>query len=226
MAGAPTGFTMNAKAETLSTISVRAEQCGQLTDRGVADSLCASGLYSTQNWTRQLGQRTFSSWLGISPPGLRCGRKYISEDAIFLASARAADMLFFRMTLSCSTRNRNRLSVLFVDDDADVLECFGHYFKAAGVDLTKTTDPREAIATAARLLPDVIVLDVVMPEVDGFDVFDALAARRETAQIPVVLFTGLGVQEVSKARHVCACVQKPCSPKDLLGVVRMFGGRA
>lgn len=130
------------------------------------------------------------------------------------------------MTLSFPRRNRNKLSVLFVDDDVDVLECFGHYFKAAGVDLTKTTNPREAIATAARILPDVIVLDVVMPEVDGFDVFDALQARRETAQIPVVLFTGFGVRDVSRTRPVCACVQKPCSPKDLLSVVRMFGGRA
>ena len=129
------------------------------------------------------------------------------------------------MPLSCS-RNRNRLSVLFVDDDKDVLECFGHYFRTAGIDLTKTSDPREAITTAAQLLPDVIVLDVAMPQLDGFDVFDALSARRETAQIPVVLFTGLCVTEVSRMRPVSACVQKPCAPKDLLSIVRMFGGRA
>src|SRR5258708_7492899 len=134
MAGAPTGFTMNAKAELLRTISVRAEQCGQLTDRGVADDIRASGLYSTQNWAPQLGQRTFSSWLGISPPGPDAPESISPRRRFFLPPTAPLICCFVRPQeadqrpscedrMTCSTRNRNRLSVLFVDDDADVLEC-------------------------------------------------------------------------------------------------------
>jgi CheY-like chemotaxis protein len=128
--------------------------------------------------------------------------------------------------LSSSTRTSNKLSALFVDDNLDVLECFGRYFETAGVDVAKAADAGGAIATAIHARPDVIVLDVALPGLNGLDVLDALRLRQDTAQIPIVLFTGLPVEDVAQARRVDACVQKPCTPKALLGLVRLLGGRA
>jgi CheY-like chemotaxis protein len=121
---------------------------------------------------------------------------------------------------------RQKLSVLFVDDDHEVLEAFGGYLETSGVQVTKAANARDAIVAAARLLPNVIVLDVAMPGLDGYAVIHALQARAETSQIPVVLFTGTTSPRIRREPQVRACVQKPCTPNELLGVVRMFGGRA
>jgi CheY-like chemotaxis protein len=119
-----------------------------------------------------------------------------------------------------------KLSVLLVDDDPDILECFGYYFRDAGLEVTGMTDPREAIAAASRILPDVIVLDVKMPDLDGFDVIDAIRARPETAAISIVLFTGSLLPGVSGVRQVSACVRKPSTPSQLLALVQMLANRA
>jgi CheY-like chemotaxis protein len=125
------------------------------------------------------------------------------------------------------TRAPQRLSVLFVDDDPEVLDCFGLYMRANGVEVDTTTNPREALRRVDRKRPDVIVLDVAMPGMDGYAVIDALQGRADTAEIPVVLFTGrLGPNDAARNTRAQAVVRKPCTPKELLGVVRMFGGRA
>jgi CheY-like chemotaxis protein len=65
-----------------------------------------------------------------------------------------------------------------------------------------------------------------MPVHDGYAVMHGLQARSDTAQIPVVLFTGLMVENIRRTPQVRALVQKPCTPLELLGVVKMLGGRA
>lgn len=122
--------------------------------------------------------------------------------------------------------NRSKLSVLFVDDDREVLDCFGRYMEAAGLAVVRAQSGKEAVALARELVPDVIVLDVAMPVMDGFEVVEALQERMETRQIPVVLFTGLPPERMRRAPQIFAQVQKPCAPAHLLGVIRMFGGRA
>jgi CheY-like chemotaxis protein len=122
--------------------------------------------------------------------------------------------------------SRTKLSVLFVDDDAGLLASFGRYLEAAGLDVTAIEDPHAAVTQARERQPHVIVLDMAMPGLDGFAVMSALLRERETAQIPVVLFTALPWEDAFQKPQVRACVQKPCTPKDLLGVVRMIGGRA
>jgi CheY-like chemotaxis protein len=122
--------------------------------------------------------------------------------------------------------SRRKTHVLIVDDDSDTLTCYGHYLRTAGLHVTTAADAREAIVAAARTLPDVIVLDLVMPVLDGYAVMHGLRARSNTSQIPVVLFTGLTIEKIRSAPQVRALVRKPCTPLDLLSVVRMLGRRA
>jgi CheY-like chemotaxis protein len=122
---------------------------------------------------------------------------------------------------------RKKLCVLVVDDDVDVLEALGSYLETTGLDVVTVLDPWEGIKAAVRLLPDVIVLDIAMPGLDGYDVVDALQCRQDTAAIPVIFYSArLREHGEKKTRDVQAYVQKSCTSQDLLGVIRMLGGRA
>jgi CheY-like chemotaxis protein len=118
------------------------------------------------------------------------------------------------------------LSVLFVDDDTETLLAYGRCFEASGFNVTATTDPVEAISLARAKPPDVIVLDVAMPAVSGYEVVRALEDRPETRRIPVVFFTGLPVDRTRpRPPQVVAAVQKPCMPADLVRIVKTHVAR-
>jgi CheY-like chemotaxis protein len=81
------------------------------------------------------------------------------------------------------------LKVLVVDDDADALELIAGRVQDLASTVLRARGGQEGIAAARRELPDVIVLDLMMPEVNGFDVVDALSAQTETARIPILIVT-------------------------------------
>ena len=68
-------------------------------------------------------------------------------------------------------------------------------FKEAGFALETATDGKEAIAAIKKSIPDIVLLDVIMPLVDGFDVLQKLKEDAATKKIPVVLLTNLGQKE-------------------------------
>jgi PAS domain S-box-containing protein len=103
------------------------------------------------------------------------------------------------------------LRILIVDDDRPAVE-----LTAEGVDLLASTvlrayGGREAIQTARRELPDVIVLDLMMPDVSGFDVVAALQEQPDTARIPVLIVTARQVDAADRSRlngYVAAIMEK------------------
>jgi PAS domain S-box-containing protein len=103
------------------------------------------------------------------------------------------------------------LKILIIDDDRPAVE-----LTAEGVDLLASTVLRaygglEAIETARRELPDVIVLDLMMPDVSGFDVVAALQEQPETARIPVLIVTARQVDAADRSRlngYVAAIMEK------------------
>jgi two-component system response regulator RpaA len=83
-------------------------------------------------------------------------------------------------------------------------------------------DGSRGYATAQRQAPDVIVLDLMMPVMDGFATLAALRSDERTATIPVVILSALGSSEVKQRCHdmgVRAILQKPYKPEDLLRAV-------
>jgi CheY-like chemotaxis protein len=81
------------------------------------------------------------------------------------------------------------LTVLVVDDDANAVELIAVLIHGLASTVLRAYAGREAIETARRELPDVIVLDLMMPEVNGFDVVDALQEHPVTARIPILVVT-------------------------------------
>lgn len=81
------------------------------------------------------------------------------------------------------------LKVLVVDDDAKAVDLLAAYLAEPGYAVLRAYGGKEAIAMAKRERPDLLVLDLLMPEVNGFDVVEALKNSPETASIPIVVVT-------------------------------------
>lgn len=79
--------------------------------------------------------------------------------------------------------------ILVVDDDNAILRLLLALFSRENYEVDTAVGGKEALAKIARTLYDVIVLDLMMPDVNGFDVVAALSARADTARIPIMVVT-------------------------------------
>jgi CheY-like chemotaxis protein len=93
-----------------------------------------------------------------------------------------------------------KLTVLVVDDDPKAVELVATRIQGLATTVLRAYGGREAIDTARRELPDVIVLDMMMPEVSGFDVVAALSEQHETARIPILVVTAKEITAEDRAK--------------------------
>lgn len=114
--------------------------------------------------------------------------------------------------------------ILAVDDDPDVLALVKLALKHEGFDIGTASNGKEALAAAAARTPDVIILDVMMPEMNGADLTRALKAQPDTAATPIIMLTGLSEKKYVKAAlfdlGVDFYVTKPFDPEDLIDKVQ------
>ena len=104
-----------------------------------------------------------------------------------------------------------KLSVLVVDDDSKAVELLAVFTQALAGTVLRAHGGREAIDVALRELPDVIVLDLMMPEVTGFDVVAALNEHADTARIPILVVTAKQItadDRVKLSRDVTMIMEK------------------
>src|SRR3990167_3451635 len=93
--------------------------------------------------------------------------------------------------------------VLVVDDDQALLEMYTMRLKEEAFEVIVARNGEEALARAVDSKPDVILLDVMMPKVNGFDVLDILKSTPETKKIPVLILTVL-IQDADRERGLKA----------------------
>jgi signal transduction histidine kinase/DNA-binding LacI/PurR family transcriptional regulator/AraC-like DNA-binding protein len=101
-----------------------------------------------------------------------------------------------------------RPTVLVVDDDPDVVELYARAVRQAGGDSARAANGRQAMAALAESRPDLVLLDLSMPEMDGFAVLEAMQADRALAEIPVIVVTGreLGDDDLERLNRCVATV--------------------
>jgi two-component system phosphate regulon response regulator PhoB len=89
--------------------------------------------------------------------------------------------------------------VLFVEDDDALAGVYMVRLQAEGFDVKRVANGEEALAAAVAYRPDLVLLDVMMPKVSGFDVLDILRNTPETANLKVIMLTALS-QDTDKKR--------------------------
>jgi DNA-binding response OmpR family regulator len=128
-----------------------------------------------------------------------------------------------------SNAAETRPRVLIADDDPDILELVAFRLSRAGFDVVKAADGEDALAKIAEHSPDLAVLDVMMPKLDGYEVTRRIRAADPTDEMPVILLTAR-VQDVDIARGFEAgaddYMKKPFSPIDLRARVEAILGQS
>ena len=124
--------------------------------------------------------------------------------------------------------------ILLADDDPDIIEVVSMLLEDEGYDLVTAKDGAEALEKIKREHPDLVILDLLMPNVDGFAVFSALRdpEYERWSHIPVVVLTSVR-EEVSNRRYeletgrkmeYAAYLEKPADPDELLETVSSLLG--
>ncbi len=101
--------------------------------------------------------------------------------------------------LHASLQPTQPLTILVVDDDPKAVEIIAIHLRDTGYAVVRAYGGSDAIDAAYRLLPDLIVLDLLMPEVNGFDVVLALKNRADTARIPILVVTSKEITDEDRA---------------------------
>lgn len=114
-------------------------------------------------------------------------------------------------------------TILVVDDEANIRDILEFFLKEAGYEVASTGDPDEALALAREGGPDLVLMDVMMPRMDGFDLCQMMHTHAGTAGIPVVFLTALGddiSRECAKVSGGSFYLQKPFTREEVLEAVR------
>lgn len=113
-------------------------------------------------------------------------------------------------------------TILVVDDEPSIVDLVRFTLEDADVQVVEASDGAEALVLARRIKPDLILLDVQMPRLDGLEVCRQLRREPDFARAPIILLTAAG-QEADRARGLGAgadeYLTKPFSPLALLALV-------
>ncbi len=121
-----------------------------------------------------------------------------------------------------ATSDRSPL-LLIVDDNADSRRMYATHFTSAGFRVEEAGHGFEGIDKAFRLAPDVILMDLLMPALDGWETIRLLKGRVRTRAIPIIALTGDTREDDLKLAKNAGCdllLLKPCAPEALLAHVQ------
>lgn len=115
--------------------------------------------------------------------------------------------------------------ILVVDDEPDLVELLSFNLRIAGYQVISAGDGPTAIALARQELPDLILLDLLLPELDGISVCEILRRSPDTATIPIIMLTAWNSdlsRIVGMAMGANAYLTKPFKMRAILGSVRFL----
>lgn len=113
------------------------------------------------------------------------------------------------LMLSASLPSIEQVIVLAVEDNVDTLQLWQRYLQDSRLCLIPVRDPAQALGTAVRLQPRLIILDVMMPGIDGWDLLAQLRHHPETSAIPIVVCTVLPQRELALSLGASGFIRKP-----------------
>ena len=118
------------------------------------------------------------------------------------------------------SQTRARRLVLLVDDCQDTRELYAEYLELSGFDVKEADDGIVAISEALRVRPDIIVMDMSLPRLDGREAAQKLRADERTRTIPLVLISGYDADTLPANNGLWDhYLGKPCPPEELVNVI-------
>ena len=116
-------------------------------------------------------------------------------------------------------RRSRPVTVLVAEDNPGAVELYRRYLSGGAWDVQHLAEPRLAFEVARRMRPDVVLLDIMMPKMDGWSVLQSLRQHEETRDLPVIVCSVIQDEELSQALGAAACLKKPVSQGDLLAAL-------
>jgi CheY-like chemotaxis protein len=120
-------------------------------------------------------------------------------------------------------------TVLIVDDFDDNRQMYAEFLTYSGYRILEATNGAEAVAKAQELLPDVVVMDISLPVLDGLEATRRLKSDPRTGNIPVIALTGHTSDQDSQIAREAGCdafLAKPCLPDHLLETIQELLARS
>lgn len=113
--------------------------------------------------------------------------------------------------------------VLVIEDEANIVESLSFLLRHAGFEVSVANDGPVAIEMAAENVPDVVLLDLMLPTMTGYEVLARLREAEATSEVPVIVLTAKGQDEVrdaSMARGANRFITKPYGNDEIVAAVR------
>ncbi|MBN3039120.1 MAG: response regulator [Candidatus Omnitrophica bacterium] len=117
--------------------------------------------------------------------------------------------------------------ILLVDDEAQLVEMMTMRFEAAGYEVISANDGQAALDKARNENPDLIILDLMLPKMDGYKVCALLKKDSRYKDIPIILFSAKAQEEDRKLGDEVgadAYIAKPFEPEELFGKIKQLLG--
>ncbi|MGG6266698.1 response regulator transcription factor [Leptolyngbya sp. AN03gr2] len=118
-------------------------------------------------------------------------------------------------------------TVLVVEDTPSEMELLSHYLREGGYSVIGVVSAKDALTKAIEIKPDVVITDVVMPGMSGFELCRSLKKNPETQKVPIIICTSKG-QEIDRLwgmrQGADVYITKPFTREQLIRAVRSVGG--
>ena len=113
-------------------------------------------------------------------------------------------------------------NILVVDDEPDILKVLSLRLEKTGYKVAYGRNGQEALDLARQMVPDLIVLDIYLPDINGDDVTRILKKDKKLKDIPVILISATATSVAQRAEECGATgyITKPFEPEELIGMVR------
>ena len=115
--------------------------------------------------------------------------------------------------------------VLLAEDEPNIVESLTFLLERAGFEVMVETDGRKAMNAALDDQPNVLILDVMLPELDGYEVLRQLRADRRTEKLPILMLTAKGQREDRETALACGAdlfITKPFANADIIAAVKQL----
>lgn len=143
----------------------------------------------------------------------------LSDGTLRTGGAAGAGQVF---SASITLPGSERVPLLVIDDNADALQLFERYLSGTRYDVTGTRDPQQAQSLAEHMGARLIVLDVMLPDVSGWEVLARLREHPATRAVPIVVCTILPEEQLALDLGAAAFIRKPFTRRKLLATLDRY----